>query len=107
MTATILKSSPRYKAWLEVFGTSRVEVLDPKPRINFGGPGQPFQAREAGRFYQIDVAALSAMQKQRLIIYISRSWKVPVSLVQEWLSDSSNGIPLIASDVVVAMGLFS
>ncbi len=28
-------------------------------------------------------------------------------LIEGWLSDSANGIPLIRSDVVEAMGLFS
>ncbi len=106
MTAIFKHSAESYLNWLSVLGTDRVEVLQPSRQVNCAGPGRPPRSIDASKFYQVDVASLSAVQRQRLIQYLSRKWKQPSTLVEEWISDSKNGIPLIASDVVVAMGLF-
>jgi hypothetical protein len=106
MTAIFKHSAESYPNWFSLLGTDRVEVLVPNSRINCAGPGRPPKAIDASKFYQVDVASLSAVQRQRLVRYLSKKWKQPVSVIEEWISDSRNGIPLIAGDVVVAMGLF-
>jgi len=108
MTAYIQKSAPSYPNWFSVLGSDRVEVLVPRGRINYARPGRPPKYIDGGIYLQIDVRSLSPVQRQRLVQYYSQKWKLPTHMVEEWLSDSGNGIPLLASDVVdVAMGLFS
>lgn len=106
MTAIFKHSAESYQNWFSVLGTDHVEVLVPNARINYAGPGRPPKAIDPSKFYQVDVASLSAVQRQRLVKYLSKKWKQSVSVIEEWISDSRNGIPLIAGDVVVAMGLF-
>ncbi len=106
MTAIFKHSAESYSNWLSVLGSDRVEVLLPREYVNCARPGRPPKPIDASKFYQVDVPALSAVQRQRLVQYLSKLWKQPVSVIEEWISDSRNGIPLIESDVVVAMGLF-
>jgi hypothetical protein len=106
MTAIIKQSAPSYSNWLSVLGSDRVEVLVPESQINYARPGRPQKYIDGGNYYQIDVRSLSPVQRQRLVQYLSKLWKQPSLIIEEWISDSRNGIPLIASDVVVAMGLF-
>lgn len=109
MTAYFKKSAESYNLWLSIFGCDRVEVLPPRSTVNIAKPGRaPLEpVLTAGKFYLLDIRALSGAQRQRLVQHLSRKWKLPIYLIEEWISDSHNGIPLIASDVVVAMGLFA
>jgi len=107
MTAIFKHSAASYQNWFSVLGTDRVEVLIPSgPSVNYAGPGRATKAIDPSKFYQINVASLSPVQRQRLVQYLSRKWKQSATVIEEWISDSRNGIPLISSDVVVAMGLF-
>ncbi len=75
MTAIFKHSAESYLNWLSVLGTDRVEVLLPREYVNYAGPGRPPKPIDASKFYQVDVASLSAVQRMRLVQYLSRKWK--------------------------------
>ena len=93
LEAVILDGSPRYKEWLEVFGANRVPVTTAVPRKT-DLPGKP-----GAEFYLLDVAALTAEQRSRLVVHLSCKFNLPAEEVEASLDE--HGLPILAEDVYV------
>ena len=96
-TATIRKDSPRYPDWLQVFGGDTVQVTSLLPHLANGPGDNPIL------FYSVDVAALDADQRRRLVEHISRKFHVPPQEVERDIADPEHGVPILAVDVTVAI----
>lgn len=95
VTARIPENSPRRADWIEVFGTEVLPIISPVPVVNDGPTGR----RE---FYRLDVSRITPQQRQRLVRWLSKRWKLPVHEVEKSVDDPEHGVPLLADDLVVA-----
>lgn len=92
-TVTLSSSSPRYAAWLEVFGTDTVEVTSPAPRrINVLG--------ESRHAYFLHLTTLSEDQRRRLVSHISRNFGLSPAEASAELE--LRGCPVLVEDTVCA-----
>jgi hypothetical protein len=89
ITATLSPASSRYWAWYAVFGTNQVALVQP--------PDAP--DAKTGMFYSLDVSALDAGQRKRLIVYVARLFKMTVQDAAATLD--SGGCPILAEDVII------
>jgi hypothetical protein len=85
VTATLSPSSSHYWDWYAVFGSNQVALVqdDAKPSM----------------FYALDVAALDAVQRKRLIAYVARLFKMEVQDAAATID--SGGCPILAEDVTL------
>jgi hypothetical protein len=88
VTATLSPQSPRYWSWYAVFGTNQVALTqddapDAKPSM----------------FYSLDVSALDAGQRKRLIAYVARLFHLEVQDAAATID--SGGCPILAEDVKI------
>lgn len=84
MKVTIHEHSPKRAGWLHVFGSAPVEVdIAPNGRDK----------------YKVRMTALKALQRQRLIQYVSQRDKIPVSDAEAKIK--FNGVSFDAKDVVI------
>lgn len=94
-TARIKDDSPRRADWLKVFGTNIVELKSPVLR-EASLPGIPYAL-----IYELDIKALSAEQRRRLVEHISERFNENPALVDDLLDQT--GCPILADDVVVTV----
>ena len=95
ITATILKTSPRYQDWMDSFGTDTVPILSQEPVYNTA-PGIP----ERVAFYLLDHSQLTEEQLQKVTELLSKKFSLPES---EIIKDMAKyGLPILAEDVVIS-----
>ena len=94
-SATINEDSPRAADWLKVLGSREVAITSPQP-VLASAPGI-----EAALFYQLDLSALTAEQRARLIAHLAERFHVPLAEVKRDLNQV--GCPLLAEDLIVAV----
>lgn len=93
-TATLLKSSPRYRDWIEVLGTDKVLVESPIPHAGL------FPKLGERQCYEVSVKKLSTMQLDNLVAHIAKRFEIPEpEVLSELLGE--HGLPILAEDVSV------
>ncbi|MCC6192241.1 MAG: hypothetical protein IT318_24685 [Anaerolineales bacterium] len=91
--ANLAPSSPRAPDWLRVFGR-----LDHIPLVSVAPVPAELPGRPAGQLvYLLDVAALTAEQRGRLVQYIGAAFHAPPTEVEAEIT--AHGLPLLANDV--------
>ena len=100
ITATISNSSPRHASWLRIFGADTVQILSPVPTP---GTSPHHNAPDGARFYRLDVAALTAQQRARLIAENAEKFDLDESEVERDLDDPDHGVPILADDVSITL----
>lgn len=96
-TATISQSADpeRAAAWREVFGGDTVILKSPIPgRANLPGKGET-------EVYEIDIAALTPEQRQRLITHLAAKFELDPDDVDGNLDQ--HGCPILSTDVWVTI----
>jgi hypothetical protein len=97
-TATILKSSPRYRDWIEVLGTDQVPVESPLPHVGH------FPVIGEKQCYAVAVKKLSTMQIDNLVAHMAKRFEVREDeVLADLLGD--HGLPILAEDVSVLISL--
>lgn len=100
-TTVTIHDGERRAEWLAIFGTDTLPVKSPIPtRVNL--PGIP-----NALVYEIDLAAISADQRQRLVAHTAAKFDCSPDYVDANLERL--GMPVLAQDVTVTstkMGLF-
>lgn len=102
-SVTIRRSSPRYVAWLHVFGDEHktaagitVPVTSPVPVLGTA-PGVTNK-----EFYRLDVPQLTEAQRDRLLGYLARTFSISRDEAAELLNDPRHGLPILADEHVIA-----
>lgn len=96
VTATIRSDSPRYAAWVEIFGSDTVLLEGPLPHIlSEHGSDCPF--------YLIDVTSLSDAVRDRLVAHVSREFGIAEGIVRSRI-DRGDGVPILADEVTILVG---
>lgn len=98
-SAHLVASSPRYQWWREVLGSDDVPLKHPGERT--GNLGDP--VAETATVYELDLAALSAGQHERLVRAVATRFNASVSEVRETLA--REGFPIRSADVRVAFSM--
>lgn len=94
-TATINEQSSRYADWMRVFGTNQVVLKSPLAHAGiFPGVGKK-------DCYDVDLAALTPAQRERMILHISERFDIPLEEVRAELDNV--GMPILADDVIVTI----
>jgi hypothetical protein len=88
-------ASDRYEAWIEVLGSNEAPLTSPYP-MTASAPGIA-----QGAFYSLDIAALSVVQRTRLIAYLARRFELPEEEVARDLD--TIGCPIVAEHVSVTI----
>ena len=94
-TARIDGDDERPAAWRAVFGDDTVPLRSPIPQMtNLPGRGEEL-------VYLLDIAALTADQRGRLVQYIASKFNYPAEEVDATLDD--HGCPILAEHVMVTI----
>lgn len=88
--------SPRAAAWEHVFGGLSVPLVGVNTILMMG----PHGMRE---FYQVDVAALTAEQRARLVDHIAEKFTMPRQEVETGIDDPTRGLPILVEDVSLTL----
>lgn len=93
-TATV-RDTVRVAEWEAVFGDTNVCIKSPVPIVaNLPGrPGVPI--------YELDLAQLTAVQRERLIAHIAAKFNIPADEVAADLD--TIGVPILADDVTITI----
>lgn len=84
----------RLVLWQYVFDGDEVPITSIVPQVgSFPGVGEQ-------RFYNLDLKAISAEQRQRLIVSIAEKFNQPVDFVEANIERI--GVPILACDVVAS-----
>ena len=94
-SATLREDSPRYHDWMTVFGTNTVYLKSPFPNW-YGLPG-----KERTSCFDLDIASLTAEQRERMIVFLSQRFDVAEDIVRQDLDEV--GCPIVAEDVAIAI----
>lgn len=92
--ARIRPDSPRYRTWAEVFGCDVVPIESVEPHEGIA----PWGANTF--FFKLSVAALSPMQRLRLITHMVKVFNLDAADVSQALN-AARGCPILAQDVEV------
>jgi hypothetical protein len=95
--ATLNPASPRYKDWLEILGTDRVELLHPKTI-------QTKLGEEEAEVYVLDWLNLEGEASQRLLDFLARKFNAEKAVIEKNL-DEDGVFPIRAQDVIVSFDL--
>lgn len=88
----------RLALWQAVFDGDEVPITSIVPDVgDFPGIGEQ-------RFYHLDLKAISAEQRRRLVLSIADKFNQPVAFVEANLNII--GVPILAADVVVSSSDF-
>jgi hypothetical protein len=98
LTAQILKSSPRYRDWLDVLGTDTVPIESPVPHVGI------FPDRGQKECYAVAVKKLSTSQIDKIVGFCAKRFEVPEAEVLASLF-GEHGLPILAEDVLVSIPL--
>jgi hypothetical protein len=93
-TATIARDSPRYRTWLDIFGTDTVRIEWPVPHT------ARLPGIDEALVYKVHVPSLTRDQRRRLIAHIAAEFGETPEAVEEGL-DEEEGLPILAEDVTV------
>lgn len=91
--ATISRESTRYQEWMEVMGDFVIPLKSPFPAPG-SAPGVA-----VGMFYEIDLSAITAEQRARMITHLARKFGFSEEEVASTLDEV--GCPILADDVTV------
>src|SRR5262245_41409864 len=89
----LMKSSPRYEKWREILQSDEAPIISPTPVKTILGP-------EMADVFRLNIAKLTADQRERLIDFIAEKFNVARATAQVEIETS--GFPIRAADVVVA-----
>ena len=95
-SARILPSSPRYREWLQFFGTDSVVLESPVPVVG-RAPALPGMAL----FYKLDIDALPPERRERLIRQQARRFSLSTAEIERAFADPRHGVPILLDDDVV------
>lgn len=94
-TAILNSQSPRHADWQAIFGSDLVPLVSPsRYSANFGN--EEFNVE----IYKLDIAALDAGQRERLVNYVAAKFSVMPAEVERQLDNQ--GFPIREADVNVA-----
>lgn len=93
-TCYLMKASPRYEAWRAILGSDEVPIKNPIEQEAQLGDS------ERALVHPIDIKALSADQRDRLIDFIIEKFGADVVEINHRLD--TEGFPIRAEDVSVA-----
>lgn len=97
-TKARITNPDRLALWQAVFGGDEVPIVSIVPQIgSFPGVGEQ-------RFYSLDLKAISAEQRQRLVLSIADKFNLTVDEVAADIDRV--GVPILASDVIVTSSDF-
>jgi hypothetical protein len=89
----LLQSSPRYENWRKILESDEAPIISPTPIKTLLGA-------EMADVFRLNVAKLTADQRERLIDFIVEKFGVARATAQSEIETS--GFPIRAADVVVA-----
>ena len=92
-TCHLLRSSPRYENWRKILESDEAPIISPTPVKGALGA-------EMADVFRLNIAKLSADQRERLIDFIVEKFGVARATAQSELE--TNGFPIRAEDVCVA-----
>lgn len=95
-TAHINPNSPRAEEWKRVFGGLEIKIKSPIPIENDSPAGRR-------KFFLVDVASLTAEQRERVIDHVSARFNLSREDVESDLE--SGAFPILDEDVTVAFDM--
>lgn len=97
-TKAKITNPERLALWQAVFDGDEVPIISIVPKVgHFPGVGEQ-------RFYELDLKAISAEQRGRLILSIANKFNQPASFIEGNIDKI--GVPILACDVVVSSSDF-
>jgi len=89
----LMTSSPRYENWRKILGSDEAPILSPTPIKTLLGA-------ELADVFRLNIAKLTADQRERLIDFIVEKFGAPRATAAAEIETA--GFPIRAADVVVA-----
>lgn len=89
----LMQSSPRYEKWREILQSDEAPIISPTPT-------QAILGVEIAPVYRLNIAKLTADQRERLTLFIMERFGAPRAIAEAELETS--GFPIRAEDVCVA-----
>jgi hypothetical protein len=95
-TCHLMKSSPRYENWRKILESDEAPIISPTPIMTLLGA-------EMADVFRLNIAKLTADQRERLIDFIVEKFGVARATAQSEIE--TGGFPIRAADVVSALSL--
>jgi hypothetical protein len=96
-SAILDHDGPNYVTWYEIFGSGRVPLKSPRS-------AQATLGEETNvEVYLLNVAALTLIQRARLMAVVAQKFGVPIYEVEAEIA--KRGFPIRAEDVIVSVDL--